>query len=193
MHDHLHTHEHATISGHPHADAVSQTQAQTVSSEERLALLCRHAPVLRRNAAATRVVDGRTVGLHEGSNVLQSLDGFVGELSVGARTDVEQEVGIQASRCDKPADEFVAALIGFVGDAVAPGVVHRHARLQGELRHLLLAGEACVVLSWQVLLEELKVLEADGRAVMVVADETLWLQLLDEGILLLQAPVELLL
>ena len=39
MHDHLHTHEHATISGHPHADAVSQTQAQTVSSEERLALL----------------------------------------------------------------------------------------------------------------------------------------------------------
>ena len=53
--------------------------------------------------------------------------------------------------------------------------------------------EACRVLSRQILLEELKVFEADRRAMMVVSYEASGLQTLDEGILFLESPVEFLL
>ena len=125
--------------------------------------------------------------------MLQNLDSFVRELSVGAGTDVEQEVGIHACCCDKATDEFIAALVVLVRNAVAPGVVHRHAGLQGELRYFLFAIEAGCVLSGQVLLEELEVLDTNRCPMMVVADKAARLQFLDECVLFIQSPVEALL
>ena len=160
---------------------------------ECLPLLCRDAPRLRGNAAAACAVDARTVGIHEGSDVLQPLDSLVRQLPVGTWPYVQQEVGIHACCLHEAADEFVAALVVLVRNAVAPCVVHRHAGLKGQLCHLLLSAEACRVLSRQVLLEELKVLDADRSSMMVVAYHALGLQTLDEGVLLVESPVELLL
>ena len=77
-----------------------------------------------------------------------------------------------------------------VGDAVAPGVVHRLARLQWQGAHALSAGETGLVLAGQVLLKELEVLAVVGGTVMVVANHAVGLQTVDEGILLVESPVE---
>ena len=95
-------------------------------------LLSRDAPTLWRNTSATRAVDGWAVCFHETANVLQYLDCLVGQFAVWTRADVEQEVGIQTCRRDETTNEFVAIFIVSVGNAITPGVVHRHACLQGK-------------------------------------------------------------
>ncbi|EJX02685.1 hypothetical protein EVA_09209 [gut metagenome] len=76
-----------------------------------------------------------------------------------------------------------------VRNAIAPGIVHRQAGLQGKLADIL-AAQTIGILAGKVLLKDLNILARIGLAMVVVGNNTLRLELVDHGILLVELPVE---
>ena len=87
--------------------------------------------------------------------------------------------------------ELARALVAVVHDVEAPRVVHRLAGLQRQRADLRLLVELRRALPGQVLLEHLEVLAGEGPVVVVVPDERGRLQLVDEAVGPLEAPVRL--
>ena len=157
--------------------------------EEAVALLRAHTPVVRGYEATTRTIDGVAILAEELSDILQALDSLNGKLTIRTRTDIEQEVAVLACCTHQLTDEGLLRLIVLVRDAIAPSVVHRQAGLQRELADIL-STQTVGILTGEVLLEDLDILTRIGLAMVVVGNDTLGLELVNHGILLIELPVE---
>ena len=157
---------------------------------ELVAFLRRYAPFARGDCAAARPVDSFAIDLHPFAHFLQSLDGDGREFAVGLRADVHEEVGIFAGSFHQIMNQFFCRFIILIGDAVAPGMVHGFTRLKRQRGYLLSRRIARFILAREVALEELEVFTGVGGTVMVVANHARRLELMDEGVLFLELPVE---
>ena len=155
--------------------------------EERAAALRRHAPLVRPNYAAARALHRLSIRLHPGAHLTQPRQCRVGQLPVGLRADVEQQVGVVAGGADEQANEVGGGFVRLIRHAIAPRAVHRLARLERQAADGL-AGEPRLVLARQIALEDLDVLAGEGRRVVVVGDEARWLQAVNERVLRREAP-----
>ena len=109
---------------------------------------------------------------------------------IGARPHIDEQIAVASCSTDKGTDDFVATLVVFVGDAVAPGAVHCHAGLEGEPTDAVLTRVARRVLARHILLKNLNVLAREGHLMVIVANQACGLQTVDKGILLVKLPVK---
>ena len=142
---------------------------------------------MRPDHAATRALHRLPIRLHPGAHLTQPRQCRVGQLPVGLRAHVEQQVGVVASGADKQADKVGSRFVGLIRHAVTPRTVHRLARLERQPADGL-AGKPRLVLARQIALEDLNVLAGKGRRVVVVGDEARGLQAVNERVLLREAP-----
>ena len=145
---------------------------------------------MRRDKAATGTVDALTVGTHPLTQLVQTFNGLGGQAAVGTWSHIDEQVTVAPCGLDHRADDIVTALVVLVGDAVAPSVVHRHTGLQRQLADAVLTRVTRRVLTGHVLLKNLDILARERHLVVVVTDETCGLQAVDEGILLVELPIE---
>ena len=157
--------------------------------KELVATLRAHAPIMGCHESSARVIDGCAILFEPFSDGLEAVERQSGQVAIGFRPDVEQQIGILSGRTHQHLDECFGRFITVVGNGIAPMVVDGLARFQGQLPNAL-PRKSRLVFAREVALENLNILACIGCLMVVVADETLRLQLMNERILLGQLPIE---
>ena len=85
---------------------------------------------MRGDDAATGAVDALAVLAHPLAQGVQALHSLDGETTIGTRPHVDEQVAIASCSTNEGTDNLIATLVIFVGDAISPGVIHGHTRLQ---------------------------------------------------------------
>src|SRR5262252_9464426 len=153
-------------------------------------LLCRYSPRARSDRPAAGSINRCAVFLQPFPNGMQALDGLGLDLSVGVWADVEQEVGVRSGGAYEIVNQVRHRLEVVVVGVVSPGTVDRLAGLEWKLADCSLV-EACAVRSGQVFLEHLEIFALDRGGVVIAADQGGGLELMNQRICSLEAPVGL--
>ena len=99
--------------------------------KELVATLCAHAPIMGCHEPSARVIDGCAILFEPFSDGLEAVERQSGQVAIGFRPDVEQQIGILSGCTYQHLDERFGRFIMVVGDVIAPMVVDGLARFQG--------------------------------------------------------------
>ena len=124
------------------------------------------------------------------AHLSQALYGHGGQLAVGLRTDVHQQVGVLAGGLDEVLHQGGGRFVVLVVDFVAPHAVHRFTGFERQAADVL-TGKAGGVLARQVALKNLNILACKRYLVVVIAHKAGGLQAVDKGVLFRQLPIEI--
>ena len=99
--------------------------------KELVAALRAHAPIMGCHESSARVIDGCAVLFEPFSDGMKAVECQSGQVAIGFRSDVEQQIGILSGRTYQHLDKRFGRFIMVVGDGIAPMVVDGLARFQG--------------------------------------------------------------